>query len=321
MSGQGRRRALAAQAVVALAAAALGAGLAADCRAAPERPAREELAVDGVRLELEWRGSAATVDHALVRAWLARATRTVAAYFGRFPVPRVRVLLAIADGQGVRGGRAFGYPMPRVELDLGQRVTAPALDTDWVLIHELTHLALPEVADDQNWLAEGLATYVEGIARVQAGNLSAAALWQEYVRDMPKGLPGPGDGGLDRTHTWGRTYWGGALFFLVADVRIREATANRLGLQDALRAICRDGAGMAHEWSAARIFAVGDAATGTPVLGELYASMRESPVAPDLTRLWADLGIRVDGGAIAFDEGARLAEVRRAITAVPRRPD
>ena len=41
------------------------------------------------------------------------------------------------------------------------------------------------------------------------------------------GLPEPGDEGLDYTHTWGRTYWGGATFCLLADVRIRRETHNR----------------------------------------------------------------------------------------------
>ena len=39
--------------------------------------------------------------------------------------------------------------------------------------------------------------------------------------------------GLDNTHTWGRTYWGGAMFCLLADVEIRRRTHNRRGLQDA----------------------------------------------------------------------------------------
>ena len=43
------------------------------------------------------------------------------------------------------------------------------------------------------------------------------------VRDMPKGLPQAGDEGLDNTDTWGRKYWGGAMFCLFADVEIRKA--------------------------------------------------------------------------------------------------
>ena len=41
---------------------------------------------------------------------------------------------------------------------------------------------------------------------------------------MPKGLPQAGDQGLDNTGTWGREYWGGAMFCLLADIEIRKAT-------------------------------------------------------------------------------------------------
>ena len=44
------------------------------------------------------------------------------------------------------------------------------------------------------------------------------------MRDMPKGLPQAGDQGLDNTATWGRKYWGGAMFCLLADIEIRKAT-------------------------------------------------------------------------------------------------
>ena len=96
------------------------------------------------------------------------------------------------------------------------------------MTHELIHMAFPSVRRRHHWIEEGLATYVEPIARAQAGTLSAERVWADLMRDLPRGEPGPGDGGLDDTDSWGRTYWGGALFCLVADVRFLERTGNRL---------------------------------------------------------------------------------------------
>jgi predicted metalloprotease with PDZ domain len=205
-------------------------------------------------------------------------------------------------------------PQPYIEVSVGRHITNQALKDDWVLVHEMIHLALPAVADEQNWLAEGIATYVEGIARTQAGNMTEAALWQEYMEAMPRGLPQANDRGLDRTHTHARTYWGGALYCLIADVQIREQTNSLYGLQDALRAIRRTGAGMSAEWPIERILTTGDAATGTTVLRDLYMTMKDQPVAPDLDMLWTELGIRMRDGMVSFDDSARLAVVRRAIT-------
>ena len=181
--------------------------------------------------------------------------------------------------------------MPFIRLQLGRDVTPEELHKDWVLVHEMVHLALPEVGDDHLWLTEGLSTYIEGIARVHAGDLRAERVWLEQMRSMPQGLPAPGDEGLDNTHTWGRTYWGGALFCLLADVEIRKKTANRFGLRDAMRAVLRQSGGVAFESSIDRVMKVGDEATGTTVLRDLYAQMKDKPVSPDLPELWRQLGI------------------------------
>jgi hypothetical protein len=53
------------------------------------------------------------------------------------------------------------------------------------------------------------------------------------MRDMPKGLPQAGDQGLDNTDTWGRKYWGGAMFCLMADIEIRRSgRRSRKGAQN-----------------------------------------------------------------------------------------
>ena len=116
-------------------------------------------------------------------------------------------------------------------------------------------------------------------------------MWADMVRDMPQGEPQPGDQGLDHTHTWGRTYWGGAMFCLVADVQIRQQTHNRLGLQDALRAIVAAGGTIDHDWTLPQALAIGDHATGTHVLTDLYSQWKDKPVDYDLPALCAQLGV------------------------------
>ena len=103
------------------------------------------------------------------------------------------------------------------------------------------------------------------------------------MRDMKQGLPKPGDRGLDGTPTWGRIYWGGAIFCLIADIEIRKRTGNKAGLQQALRAIADAGGTIEHDWPIVRIFSVGDAATGTTILADLYEKMGTKPYAPDLS--------------------------------------
>src|SRR5262249_18182817 len=136
----------------------------------------------------------------------------------------------------------------------------------------------------------------------------------DLVRDMPKGQPEDGDRGLDHTHTWGRTYWGGALFCLVADVEIRKKTSNRKGLQDALRAILNKGGDITEDWPIENAMKAGDEAVGVSVLLPLYQDWKDNPVRVDLAALWTDLGI-VSSGPLHYSEKAASANIRRAITA------
>jgi hypothetical protein len=242
------------------------------------------------------------------------SAKAVSTYYGRFPVKAVKLLIVPVDGPRVRGGTTWGYRGAAIRLMLGRDASEDDLRRDWVLVHEMTHLALPDMAQRYGWLSEGLAVYIEPVARVQAGDLTAQEIWQAMMRDMPKGLPQAGDEGLDNTDTWGRKYWGGAMFCLLADIEIRKATANRLGLQDAMRGVIAAGGNVEVDWPIERILETADKAVGVDVLSRLHQQMGPKPVAPDLDGLWRDLGLRLQGGNVEFDDTAPLAAIRKAIT-------
>lgn len=266
-----------------------------------------------ISVELEGRRFAAGAD-SLMR-WIERSASIVSGYYGSFPTTSLRIRIEPQAGDGVQGGTTWGYGGGLIRVRVGTNVTEDQLNDDWVLVHEMTHLALPDVGEQENWLSEGLAVYIEGIAREQAGNRTAEDVFAEQMRQMPRGMPQPGDAGLDRTHSWARTYWGGAMFCFLADVEIHRRTRDRSGLQDAMRAVARKSGGLAADWPIQRVLATADEATGTTVLQDLYSQMANRPVRPDLQDLWTRLGVISEGGRIVFRDNAPLARVRKSILA------
>lgn len=257
-----------------------------------------------------------------IRTWIVDAAEAVAEYFGRFPLAHARILVRPVPGrQGVFrgttwGNRGSGGAFTRISI--GEWTTPEQLARDWMMTHELTHMAFPDIAGESrehHWIEEGMATYIEPIARAQSGQLAMDQVWSDMIRFMPRGLPRDGDEGLDHTHTWGRTYWGGALYWLLADVEIRERTQNRKGLEDAMRAIMNAGGTQDHEWPIEHVLETGDRAVGSSVLEDLYNRMRDAPVHTDLDGLWRRLGVRANGERVTYDDRAPLASVRKAITA------
>lgn len=278
----------------------------------------EEIKVADSVLQIDFAVGPLDLPRHTILAHVQAAASAVATYFGRFPVSRARILLIpVPDREGLLQGTTWGdvrgFP-GFTRIRIGEHTTQADLDDDWMMTHELVHMGFPSMPDDQHWIEEGLATYIEPVARVMTGELRPQKVWSDMVRDMPKGEPAPGDEGLDRTHTWGRTYWGGALFCLVADVEIRHETNNRKGLQDALRAIVAQGGTIDHDWNLPQALVIGDLATGTQVLTRMYDAWKDKPVTVNLPGLWSDLGVQPTSNGVGFLDKAPSAKIREAIT-------
>ena len=283
----------------------------------PPRASGSATAVNicGSTIDVRFEGDTTTPTRTDLLTWVRRAGDAVCTYYGKFPVPHLTLDVRVRGGSGVHSGVTYPEDGGYIDISLGADTSVAQLNADWMLTHEMIHLAFPSMNRRHHWIEEGISVYVEPIARVQAGQLSAERMWHDVVHDMPQGEPDTDDHGLDQTHTWGRTYWGGAMFCLVADVRIRQQTHNQKGLEDALRGILNAGGTINQDWDIERALAVGDKTTGTTVLTDLYHQMANRPDPVDLAALWKQLGISGEpNGAIKFDSNAPLAQVRTAIT-------
>jgi len=292
-----------------LGAAALAPPLRLGAQTNEAQPVMEAISVGDSRLELQFAPGFDPRLRAEGKAWVQRSADAVVAYFGRFPVPRVELLMVPTDGAGVRGGVTYGEPSLLVRVRVGRETTKAQFQGDWIMVHEMIHLAVPRVPRSQNWLQEGLATYVESVARGRAGLVAPATVWREWAQAMPQGQPQRGDAGLDHTPTWGRTYWGGAVFCLLADVQMLTLSGRRAGLQQALQGVLAAGGNYSVVWSVDRILATADAATGQTTLTDLYQRMKDSREPAALDTLWRDLGVVGN----TLNDNAPLAAVRRAI--------
>lgn len=252
-------------------------------------------------------------DQALER-WVERALRAVADYYGRFPVPHALVVLVPIPGHETGRATAMGFGGASVRLEVGVDMTDAELADVWELVHELTHLSLANLGQDHHWLEEGLATYLEPVIRVRAGLLSRERYWRELQAGLQNGLPTPESRGFNGTRSWGETYWGGALYFFLADLQIRRATGGKKSLDDALEAIVAAGLDLRVYAEVEKVLRVGDRATGTTVLFDLYAQVARRPYPVELGAIWERLGVEVKGDRVRFDGQAKEAVTREAMT-------
>lgn len=252
-------------------------------------------------------------DEAVVR-WAKTEFDLVAGYVRRPPSDALSVFV-LPGTQAVTRGKTLGGGGSSIFLRVGTGVSEATLMDDWVLCHELIHVAFPSIDGGAPWFSEGLASYTEPVIRAGAGLVTKEKFWGDLVEGLPQGLPGRGDKGLETDDSWGRVYWGGALYFLLADLAVRERTSETRSLEDAVAAIVKDGGNVEAREPLRRILETGDRATGTPVLEELYDRFARAPGTVDLETLWSRLGVVHDGKTVRFDDRAPAAALRDSVPA------
>ncbi len=65
------------------------------------------------------------------------------------------------------------------------------------MTHEMVHLSIPSMQRRHHWFEEGVATYVEPIARVQSGQLHTAKIWADLAELYAKADDAPMPMNLD----------------------------------------------------------------------------------------------------------------------------
>lgn len=250
-----------------------------------------------------------------MRDWVADAANVVTPLFGRFPVDRTTIFVVPAQGESdVVFGKVLSLAGASVVVVVGDRMPASARRQDWVLVHELFHLGFPTFRGEGRWLGEGLATYYEPILRARAGWTSEADTFRQFARNMPRGLPARGSAsGLAAREDLDSIYWGGALFCLAADVRIREETHGKRSLDDVIRATLARGGDATKVWTVAEVMRLGDRVTGTTVLTDMYERHAARGERIDLDGILASIGVDRGDGGVDFDDSRPLAWVRHGI--------
>lgn len=292
-------------------------------RVAIGRFAETPIALDGGTLHVAVLGKPEPAQRARLLAWLRRVAQAALSAYGHLPLPDVQVLVvpvgaqreAVVFGQSTRGqGNAL-------TLFVDPARSAGAFDRGWVAVHELSHLFHPYLGDRGAWLAEGLATYYQNVLRARAGLLTPGQAWAALDDGFTRGRRDlRGDSTLEAAsarmgeqHDFQRIYWSGAAYWLAVDVELRRASANRLGIDEALRRFGACCLPSGRRWAPDEFVARLDTLIGRDAFSKTFRDYRVRRDFPDLDALYAALGIRRDGDALHFDERARDADIRRAI--------
>ena len=252
--------------------------------------------------------AAGEVESARISAWLAGAVAQLEAPYGRFPNPQVQIVVV-----PVTPGAPDASPVPwaHVVRDGGEAVqffvdTArplPELAADWTATHEFAHLMLPYLEPADKWVSEGFASYYQNVLMARGGEYTPSRAWAELVRCFDRarsegaGLTPPEavSAGVGKARMM--IYWSGAALALTADVALRRESGGIMSLDRVLGAFAAEALPSPKRWRAEDFFSRLDALSGTGTFTRLLHHFESTPGISDLSALWAELGVRKNGGA------------------------
>ena len=288
----------------------------------------ESIKLPGGRIRYALLPGEPAADVQAIRHWVTSGARALVSAYGRLPVPDVQ-LLVVPIGRGrepVPWGEVQRGGGDAVHLYIDQRRPASEFMTDWVLVHELSHLLHPVIDASDRWLYEGIASYYQNVLRARAGLRSAQWSWDALHAGFERGIRGTPRGRslaevsetMMRDHSYMRVYWSGAAIALLADVELRRRTAGAQSLDTALAAFGDCCLPAERSWSARELMQRLDQLTHHTVFMELYRKHVDSDDFPDLSALYTELGLQpMSTTRLRLDPAAPEAGICAAIMTLP----
>jgi hypothetical protein len=258
----------------------------------------ERLELPDCVLLLDWRGQFSAQQKTKLKAWLQSVGSTVSLLHGTLPRPEIRIALQPYPAKSA-------VPFARILRNDPQGVLfyinpdRPLEDyiSDWTAYHELSHLFLPYPGNADIWFSEGLASYYQNILQARAGLLSNESARQKLRAGFQRGQNDSAHSTLTLgelspvmrdKRAYMRVYWSGALYFLQADLMLRELPAGSktaATLDDVLRKFGSCCLNSPQQWNGLAIAAEFDRLSGTDIFTRLYADYEQSTTIPEYQQL------------------------------------
>ena len=170
---------------------------------------------------------------------------------------------------------------------------------DWTAPHELSHLLIPFLGKSNAWFAEGFASYMQYQVMHSMGIVDDARMRERYREKIGEAgrrydlveMPfTEAAGELVARREYPTMYWGGAVYFLQVDRRLRERGSSVPAVLRAFTSCCRtstrglDG-----------LLAALDRIAGEPAFSDRLEMLRTQRGFPDESGIWPDHDERESG--------------------------
>ena len=284
-----------------------------------------ELPGSQLRLKIQQSPGSPLIERKKTVTWLRSAARSVTTVYGFFPLRQVDILVTPTNrGNGpIPFGQVERQPNTHVNFFIQPDQPLQAFLNDWTAVHEFAHLLLPFIDRDTAWLAEGIATYYQYVARVRGGIISENQAWTGLLAGLERGRHNTTSGitlrqasrQMHEQQSYMRVYWSGVMFALTTDVELRRQSGGTKSLDQALLKFNHCCLPSHESWQAEAFLSQLDKGIDSNIFTKNLHAYDTRTDFPASTRLLIQLGVISINGAITVNDSATLAPIRRQIMA------
>jgi len=282
---------------------------------------RGENTHDNQNIDVQFHSNMSSDKKEILRQWVNHSRDALTLVYGELPVDHfiTKIEFSKRDSGVVPWGEVSRNTIPEVTLIVNPKSTLNELKADWTIYHEFSHLLIPYDVGDARWFSEGLASYYQNIIQARAGMFSENKMWQKLYDGFERGKKETGynhhklsylSDNIHQNHSYMRVYWSGALYWLKADIALRERNTG-YSLDKALYELhqcCFD-----RYLSAEEITKQLDKLTKNSIFTSLFAKFSDSYALPKYINELRSLGIELDAGQVTLKKETKKSHIRRAI--------
>jgi len=198
---------------------------------------------DGTFL-IDWRDEFSAAQKQTVSDWLRHMGSSISLLHGTWPRERIRIALEkYSSSEAVIFGRILRRRPEGILFYVNPDRPLQEFVNSWTPYHELAHLFIPYPGRTDVWFSEGLASYYQNILRLRAGVLTTDEVITRFEAAFKRGdqddehadlTLGELSRDMRAKRAFMRVYWSGALYFMEADLALRQL-AQPMTLDDVLR--------------------------------------------------------------------------------------
>jgi len=253
--------------------------------------------------------------------WVIHASNALKMVYGEFPVDYfiTKIKASRRGSDPVPWGEVNRESPSEVVLVINKKASLDQLKNDWTIYHEFSHLLIPYDAGDERWLSEGLASYYQNILQARIGMFNEQRMWQKLFEGFERARRQTNyshqrlsylSENMESNHNFMRVYWSGALYWLEADIALRQLN-NGQSLDTALLKLRR--CCFKDPLTATEIIKQLDGLTNSKIFSRQFETFSRSSRIPTYNTLLNSLGAQQKNGIISLTKDAALSDLRKAI--------